>query len=444
MNNLDNIIDSILKSAPSPHSHPSSSSEEAASGLPETQPSKVDFRKTRLHGNFAPPADRPTQDAGHGIAFDFNCGARLSLPGGRWLVSIRDTKNRTTLYNEEVSSSLVVGSKKFFFPTRLEVTNLETDEIVVSHDLECRDRDVTIILPGGTLGDAIGWFSYAIKFQEKHCCRLTVVMNEATILLFSQQYPSIRFCSEDEYELYKNNTYATYYMGLFFDDESHNWQPSDFRLVGLHRTAAHILDVDPTETPPRLPPCTESEPPIEKPYVVIATQASSQCKYWNNPYGWRQVINHLKILGYEIVCIDRTAISGHGNHWNYIPNGVRDETGDRLLLERAYWLRHAAFFIGLSSGLSWLAWAARIPVIMISGFTHPINEFSTPYRIFNPHVCNSCWHDVRTPFQHNDTLFCPRHANTDRHFECTKLISAEHVIAHIDALHQKIRSVPTI
>jgi autotransporter strand-loop-strand O-heptosyltransferase len=51
----------------------------------------------------------------------------------------------------------------------------------------------------------------------------------------------------------------------------------------------------------------------------------------------------------------------------HIPHGVEDETGDRPLQERARWLRHADFFIGLSSGLSWLAWAVGTPVVMISG-----------------------------------------------------------------------------
>ena len=57
-------------------------------------------------------------------------------------------------------------------------------------------------------------------------------------------------------------------------------------------------------------------------------------------------------------------------------------------------------FIGLSSGLSWLAWAAGTPVVLISGFTHPTNEFTTPYRVINWHTCNSCWNDVRERFDH--------------------------------------------
>ena len=62
---------------------------------------------------------------------------------------------------------------------------------------------------------------------------------------------------------------------------------------------------------------------------------------------------------------------------------------------------------------------------MISGFTHPNNEFYTPWRIITWHSCNSCWNDPRHKFDHNDFLWCPRHANTDRQFECSKLISTD-------------------
>jgi autotransporter strand-loop-strand O-heptosyltransferase len=120
--------------------------------------------------------------------------------------------------------------------------------------------------------------------------------------------------------------------------------------------------------------------------------------------------------------------------WNHIPHGAEDETGDRPLAERARWLRHAAAFVGLSSGLSWLAWAAGAPVVLISGFTHPTNEFATPYRVINWHSCNSCWNDVRHRFDHKDYLWCPRHASTPRQFECTRLITAAQVIATLDRI----------
>jgi autotransporter strand-loop-strand O-heptosyltransferase len=98
--------------------------------------------------------------------------------------------------------------------------------------------------------------------------------------------------------------------------------------------------------------------------------------------------------------------------WNHIPHGAEDQTGDRPLSERARWIKHAEFFVGLSSGLARLAWGVGTPVVI--GFTHPTNEFATPYRVINYHTSNSCWNDVRHRFDHKDFLWCPRHANTPR------------------------------
>jgi autotransporter strand-loop-strand O-heptosyltransferase len=66
-------------------------------------------------------------------------------------------------------------------------------------------------------------------------------------------------------------------------------------------------------------------------------------------------------------------------------------------------------------------------VVLISGFTHPTNEFQTPYRVVNYHACNSCWNDPHHRFDHHDFLWCPRHAGTPRQFECTRLITTGQV-----------------
>jgi autotransporter strand-loop-strand O-heptosyltransferase len=71
---------------------------------------------------------------------------------------------------------------------------------------------------------------------------------------------------------------------------------------------------------------------------------------------------------------------------------------------------------------------------MISGFTHPTNEFTTPYQAINWHACNSCWKDVRHRFDHKDYLWCPRHAGTPRQFECTRLITPAQVIAALQRI----------
>jgi len=164
-------------------------------------------------------------------------------------------------------------------------------------------------------------------------------------------------------------------------------------------------------------------------------QSTLQAKYWNNPTGWAEIVRFLKDSGYRVICIDLKSTHGKGLVWTQTPPGAEDQTGDQPLIERARWLKHAEFFIGLSSGLSWLAWSMRTPVVMISGVTHPINEFTTPYRVINYHACNSCWNDPLSPFDRSDFLTCPRHKDTPRQFECSRLITAEQV-------KQTIRRIP--
>ncbi|WP_248557146.1 autotransporter strand-loop-strand O-heptosyltransferase [Paraburkholderia terrae] len=370
------------------------------------------------------PTAVPTQQGPAGIRFDFNDGCRVTLPAGtgEWRVLLRDTATANPLFETQLAAGAVASSKKYYVPFEIEVWSQGKE--VFRHRLDLTDRNVLVHLPVGTLGDTLGWFPYVAKFERQHRCRLTCVMGETLIALFKDAYPSITFVTPDAVN--PDDYYATYNIGLFFTDEANVHQPCDFRLVGLHRTAAYILGVDPQEERPSITLPDESRPIPEK-YVCIATQSTTQCKYWNNPTGWREIVQFLKQRGYRVICIDQKATHGNGVVWNHLPHGCEDFTGEQPLAERARWLRHAEFFVGLSSGLSWLAWTMNTPVVMISGFTHPTNEFDTPYRVINYRTCNSCWNDVRVQFDHQDFMWCPRHAGTSRQFECTRLITAEQV-----------------
>ena len=371
----------------------------------------------------------PTLDAVDGIKFDFNHGIRILFPHNNktYHVTFLDIDTGVISYSADtVPGAYVTSVKKFFIKFRLIIHEKGKDEPIFTHDYDCRDKEVMIQLPVGTIGDSIGWFSYVERFQKKHGCKLICVMTPWIAEIVKDQYPDITFIGPEETKNYK--PYACYYMGLFFRGDVDN-QPIDFRYIGLHRTAGYILGVDPADEPPRFN--LKAKRKIKEKYVCIATQSSSQAKYWNNPFGWEGVIKFLKENGYRVICIDKERVHGTGLVWNHIPWGVEDETGDKPLQERIDLIKDADFFIGLSSGLSWLAWGCGVPVVMISGFTHPTNEFATPYRIINYHTCHSCWNDMRENFDHFDFLWCPRHKGTDRHFECTRLISAEQVIATI-------------
>ncbi len=363
-----------------------------------------------------------TQEGPAGIRFDFNDGCRVSLPEGEWQVRLLDLDTGNIVYETKIGAGRVNSRKHYFIRFRIEVRR--DDELVFSHDYAAEGRDVLVEFAVTSLGDTIGWFPYAARFAALHRCRLTCAISPVLIPLFRDAYPDISFVSCEE--TLATPFYATYRPVLYFNDVHYSYQPVDYQLVGLHRNAAYILGVDPTEERPRLA-VPKIDRPIAEPYVCIATQSTAQCKYWNNPHGWAEVIGFLKQAGFRVICIDQKRQVGDGLVWNHIPHGAEDMTGDRPLAERVQWLQHAAFFVGLSSGLSWLAWAVGIPIVMISGFTHPINEFDTPYRVINYHTCNSCFNDVRVEYDRNNRMWCPRHGGTDRQFECTRLITAAHV-----------------
>lgn len=262
-----------------------------------------------------------------GISFDFNYGARVTVPQGEYRVRFIDRKACLTVYDAPASGVLVASSKKYFIDFRIEV--YEKDKMIFAHDLDLRSQKVLLKFPVGILGDILAWFPYAEAFRQKHGC---------------------------------------------------------------------------------------------------------QAKYWNNGSGWLGVVKHLKAKGYRVLCIDRENVYGMNSRFNIIPYGVEDFTGKLPLSERIDLLYHADFFIGLSSGLSWVANGVGIPVVLISGFTLPFNEFATPYRVINYHVCNGCWNDTQVVFDHKDFEWCPRLKGTDRQFECSRYITPEAVNKVIDKL----------
>ena len=284
--------------------------------------------------------------------------------------------------------------------------------------------EVLIQLGSEALGDNISWIPHVREFQLLHGVDVDVYVTPKWRGLFEDGYPSLNFLDKP----FKNAEEA----------QGHGY--TNICEIGVH---------DPADlTKPNISHATE--PPItlpvnlknnfDKPYVCIATQSTAQCKYWNNPTGWDETISYLQSLGYEVVCIDQHASFGVSEHFNLVPAGAIKKCwtkeGDELLpiADRINDLYFCDFFIGIGSGLSWLAWALNKAVILISGFSSATTEFYTPYRVINESVCNSCWNDPELPFDKGDWMWCPRHKGTSRAFECSKEITFETVKKQIDRL----------
>ena len=186
--------------------------------------------------------------------------------------------------------------------------------------------------------------------------------------------------------------------------------------------------------PQPLPPLQWPASPrqIKEPYVCIGVQASSVVKGWLYPHGWDEVVEYLKGQGYRVLCIDKESHQENMGIAIDRPEGAEDFTGDHALVERGNMLSHADFFIGLGSGLSWLAYTVGCPVVMVCGFSLYWSEFPTPYRVYNRLACTACYNDTQL-FWHKTV--CPRHEKDSPEFlECARKISPRMVIQAIDRL----------
>lgn len=377
-----------------------------------------------------------------GLRFDYNDGLRVHVPKGDYTLTITDLDDGLTVFNGAVNDITITTMKKYYVRFRFEL--YKGRELVYAHDFDAKGKNVLLRYPsGGVIGDALAWFPYAEEFRKKHQCNVYITMNPSMIEILEPGYPELHFVkiTEDEDkgnlapEGLPDDIYACYRLGVFFPCDDRDHQPVDFRVMGLHRNAALILGLNEWEEhPPKLLPSAKevAQRTIKDPYVCIAVNGSSQAKHWNNARGWINVVKYLKEKGYRVLCIDKEDNHQVGSYMNQIPYGCEDFTGDRPLQERIDLIYNADFFIGVSSGLSWVAWGVGRPVILISGFTLPINEFTTPYRVISYHCCNGCWNDTRITFNHADGEWCPRHKNTERQFECSRNITPEKVYKVID------------
>jgi autotransporter strand-loop-strand O-heptosyltransferase len=388
-------------------------------------------QRGRTETEFAQPGI-PSQTGPEGILYDFNYGCRVQVPVDGWRVRMTDLDTFNVLLDETVEANAVITSRrKYFVRFLLEV--FDGKRLVFHHSFDATHQKVLIHMRSLALGDSLAWLPVIDAFREQHQCEIHVPLPAHLEALYRDSYPHFRIATEAVADRNTHTYYATYYVGLFKPFSERDHQPTDPRVSNLQDIAAYLLGVPCQERKPNLDIADKTRSVPER-YVCIATQATAQCKYWNNPRGWATLIEHLKARGYRVLCIDRDKRYGTAQHINTMPEGAEDFTGNRPLQERVSLLHHADFFIGLGSGLSWLAWAAGTPVVMISGFSHPSTEFHTPYRVINFHGCNSCFNDTTAEFDSENFAWCPRRFDKPQPFQCTSIITPEFVMRVVDKL----------
>ena len=228
--------------------------------------------------------------------------------------------------------------------------------------------------------------SYVEEFRKKHNCIVICSTFHNDILIDS--YPNILFVKPNTTI---HNVYAQYYIGA--DTTNNNlYSPVNVNHVPLQMVASSTLGLTYKEIRPDLTKMVKhSKPIINQKYVTLSEFGSSDIKSWKYENGWQMVVDFLNDNGYKVVYISQEPLNDewHDSKLGGTLKGVIDKSGDISLLDRISDLAFADYFIGVGSGLSWLAWAVGTRVMMISGFSKPFTEFTQNCdRIFNESVCN--------------------------------------------------------
>lgn len=335
-------------------------------------------------------------------------------------VDFIDKKNDNVVFSSKIKNGWWTKPNfKYFVDWKIKI---KTDGYDSEYTLDYNNKRVFITFESKSLGDNIAWIPYVEKFRQKHNCK--VICSTFFNDLFKSQYKEIEFV-EPGSEV--NNIHGLYRLGLFYrnDEIDFDRHPNNPLKEPLAKIASDILGLEYSEEKAKLPKLGNKK--FRR--VCIAIHSTSQCKYWNNPNGWQEVVDYLKSKDYEVRLLSKEEDGFMGNK---NPIGVTQQPQSKIE-EILKTIQESELFIGISSGLSWLAWASGTPTILISGFTddylEPKEELT---RIINKNVCHGCWHKHK--FDPGDWKWCPEHKGSNKEFECSKSIKSDTVINQIKSI----------
>lgn len=387
---LSNLYDSVLKI------NKDYTSEDTKNSYVET------FEKTEINTEFTPEIE---------IISHYVDGPFVELKGNsnkKYTVQFLD-ENNSLIYENHINTYMWCRMNyQYYKKWKLKV--LDGEKEIYYNELNLTNKRVLISMDSKSLGDSIAWMPYVEEFRKKHNC--TVIVSTFWNTLFKSVYPNLEFI---EPGTVANNLIASYKIGWFYNPYMEPELPS---TIPLQKAASNILGLDFREihSPIDFKP---KKNPIGQKYVTIATHSTAGLKYWNNPNGWQEVVDFLMSKGLGVIHVSKEKTD--------LKNVV--QLIDTSIENTMNYIHHSEFFIGLSSGLSWLSWALGKKVVMISNFTEPDHEFtSNCERIVNKDVCNGCWNNPMFKFDKGDWYWCPEHHGTDRQFECHKEITSDMVI----------------
>lgn len=251
----------------------------------------------------------------------------------------------------------------------------ENNNTVFEESFNPEGKVIFIKMDAYALGDNIAWIPYVEEFRKKH--NATVICSTFFNDLFIEAYPEILFVKPNTVI---ENIYAQYYIGAA-NDGNYIYSPIKINERPLQMAASAALGLRPKEIQPQLRAKYQHiKPRTKNKYVTLSEFGSAPEKEWQTPDGWQRVVDHIVSKGYEVLVISKEPTK---------LRNVTDLTGNISLDIRAVDILHAKMHLGISSGLSWLAWGLGTHVFMISDGTPNWHEFNTGITRLNANHLNA-------------------------------------------------------
>jgi autotransporter strand-loop-strand O-heptosyltransferase len=277
-------------------------------------------------------------------------------------------------------------------------------------------KTINITNESNSLGDFIAWTPIVARYAREKNIKVNYFTPYKNIL--QQTYPELNFFDYTQKQMCNENIH--FKIGCFDN--------MDWISKNLQEIACLILGLTYEEEPCKIKNFNQQKKFDCEKYVCIAVQTTGQFKYWNNAEGWTTIVDYLKNLGYKVICVDKYYSFGRTPYINKCPDNVDYFAGNDSFDEIINIIDNCEFFIGLSSGLSWLAWGLGKKVVRINNSVAQNFEFFTPYCVQNMNVCNSCFNNKKYKFEYSNWSWCPENKN----FECSREITFEMVKEKID------------
>jgi len=254
----------------------------------------------------------------------------------------------------------IIGARQWFTNWAISVEN-DDNEIIFVDFFNAENKTVFIKMDAYALGDNIAWIPYIEEFRKKHKCN--IICSTFWNFLFEQTYPDILFVKPNT-EV--KNVYAQFYIGATKDGLNTKYCPITTINNPLQMIASISLGLEHEEIRPIISRPENLKNNFNSKYVCISEFASSETKMWKEKNGWQTIVDFLNSNGYKVVVISKepTALKN-----------IINKSGDYHINDRINDLVFCEFFMGVSSGLSWLAWGLNKEVVMISDYTPHYHEF---------------------------------------------------------------------